>query len=321
MKKKSPPYAIIIAALLGLVAIFAAYKWKQNQDASAAAQLAAQKAADAAALAAAQAAQPAPTAPTPTNMRNVYYATQPVEAGAKISEAFYEKKPTPDDILPDAFSDGSDIVGFYAIRNIEKGDPLTPRNIGKSLPFMSQRISPGMRAVSLPIFNAQDNNTGGFAIDGDKVDLLFTRLNQDSSIELSTQLVMQNVEILYVPGPKIESEQVNGVSPAPPPGDSVSITFQVTPEQAQALTYMSQIKNGQFSMILRARSDKTVIKIKPFVGADYSDNDYRTVQTKIVDKSMVRVQELAAQIAAEEKTQGSQGNTNETNPTPPAPTP
>ena len=29
---------------------------------------------------------------------------------------------------------------------------------------------------------------------------------------------------------------------------------------------MSQIKNGQFSMILRARSDKTVIKIKPFVG-------------------------------------------------------
>ena len=176
MKKKSPPYAIIIAALLGLVAIFAAYKWKQNQDASAAAQLAAQKAADAAALAAAQAAQPAPTAPTPTNMRNVFYATQPVEAGAKISAAFYEKKLTPDDILPDAFSDGSDIVGFYAIRNIEKGDPLTPRNIGKSLPFMSQRISPGMRAVSLPIFNAQDNNTGGFAIDGDKVDLLFTTL-------------------------------------------------------------------------------------------------------------------------------------------------
>jgi hypothetical protein len=35
---------------------------------------------------------------------------------------------------------------------------------------------------------------------------------------------------------------------------------------------------------------------------------------------MVRVQELAAKIEAEEKTQGSQGNTNETpTPTPPSP--
>jgi len=323
VKKKSPPYAIIVAALLGLVAIFAAFKWKQNQDAAAAAALAKVQADDAARLAALQNQQPVPSAPAPANMRNVYYATQPVEAGAKISEAFYEKKPTPNDILPDAFSDQSDIIGFYAIRNIEKGDPLTPRNIGKSLPFMSQRIKPGMRAISLPIFNAQDNNTGGFAIDGDKVDLLFTRLSRDLSLEISTQLVMQNLEILYIPGPKIDSEQVNGITPAPPPGDPVSITFEVTPEQAQALTYMSDVKNGRLSMILRARADKDPIKIKPFQGEDYAGDDYRGVQKKIVDKSMARVEALAAQIAAQEaaqqKPQGSQGNTNETNPTPPAP--
>ena len=323
MKKKSPPYAIIAAVLLGLVAMFAAYKWKQNQDAAAAAALAKVQADDAARLAAAQAQQPVPNAPPPANMRNVYYATQPVEAGAKISEAFYEKKATPVDILPDAFSDQSDIVGFYAIRNIEKGDPLTPHNIGKSLPFMSQRIKPGMRAISLQVFNAQDNATGGFAIDGDKVDLLFTRLTQDLSIEVSTQLVMQNLEILYIPGPKIESEQVNGITPAPPPGDPVAITFEVTPEQAQALTYMSDIKNGRLSMILRARADKDPITIKPFQGEDYAENNYRAVQKKIVDKSMARVEALAAQIAAQEaaqqKPQGSQGNTNETNPTPPAP--
>jgi Flp pilus assembly protein CpaB len=325
VKKKSPPYAIIIAALLGLAAVFAFYKMKQNQDAAAAAALAKVQADDAAKLLAAQNQQPVAPAPPPTNMRNVYYATQPVEAGAKISEAFYEKKATPNDILPEAYSEGSDIIGFYAIRNIEKGDPLTPHNIGKSLPFMSQRISPGMRAISLTVFNAQDNNTGGFAIDGDKVDLLFTHFTPDNTVEENTELVMQNLEILYVPGPKIESEQVNGIAPAPPPGDPISITFQVTPEQAQALTYMSQIKNGQFGMILRARSDKTVIKIKPFVGSDYSENDYRNVQAKIVDKSMIRVQALAAQIAAEDaalqKTQGPQGTTNETNPTPPAPTP
>jgi Flp pilus assembly protein CpaB len=257
VKKKSPPYAIIGAALLGIVAIFAGIQWKKQQDAAAAAAvLKAQQ--DAQAAIDAANAQHAPTVTvTPTDMRNVYYATQPVQAGEKISSAFFEKKLTPNDILPDAYPEQTDMVGLYAIRNIEKGDPLTPRNVGKSLPYLTQRISPGMRAVSLPIFNGEDNATGGFAIDGDKVDLLYTSFSPDGSLLEKTELIMQNVPILFIPGPKIESDQMNGIAPAPPPGDPIAITFEVTPEQAEALVFMSHVKNGQFSMILRARSDKS----------------------------------------------------------------
>jgi Flp pilus assembly protein CpaB len=319
VKKKSPPYAIIGAALLGIVAIVAGIQWKKSQDAAHQADLAKAKSDMQAQIDAALATKAPIIQQTDTNVRNVYYATQPVEAGAKISSAFYEKKLTPNDILPDAYSEQSDIVGFYAIRNIEKGDPLTPRNIGKSLPYLSQRISPGMRAISLPIFNAEDNNTGGFVIDGDKVDLLFNFFSQDMAYILNTQLVMQNVEVLYVPGPKIESDQVNGIVPAPSPGGPISITFEVTPEQAQALLFMTHVKNGQFAMILRARSDKSELSLKPFVGSDYQ-GDFRKLQTRVVDKSMIRVQELAAKIAAQEKTQAAQGTTNET-PTPTPPTP
>ena len=325
MKKKSPPYPIIIAVVLGLIAIFAFYKMKQNQDVATAAKLAQMQADEDAKIKALEDSHVAPPPPTPTNMRNVYYATQPVAAGAKISEAFYEKKPTPVDILPDAFSDQSDIVGFYAIRTIEKGDPLTPRNIGKSLPYLSTRITPGMRALSLPIFNAQYNNTGGFAVDGDMVDLLFTSTTKDNFL-IKTEFVLQNVKVLYVPGPKYESEQINGISPAPPPGDPISVTFEVTPEQAQALLFMSEVKpdhGGHFNMILRSQRDKTELKFKPFDAETYA-YEFQKVQ-KMSDKSEARVQELEAKIAAEEaaqkKTQGSQGNTNETNPTPPTPTP
>jgi Flp pilus assembly protein CpaB len=318
VKKKSPPYAIIGAALLGLIAIVAVIQWKKAQDAATAKALADQQAAMQAQLDAANAKPAVTVTPTPTNMRNVYYATQPVEAGAKISSAFFEKKLTPNEILPDAYTDQSDIVGFYAIRDIEKGDPLTPRNIGKSLPYLSQRISPGMRALALPIFNAQDNDTGGFAVDGDKVDLLFTTSSLDGAFRLKTEVVMQNLNVLYVPGPKIESDQVNGIVPAPPPGDPVAITFEVTPEQAQALIFLSQVKNGEFSMILRARRDKSEIKIKPFVGQDYAGNLQKVQKT--TDKSIQRVQELAQKIDAEEKAQAAQGNTNETTtPTPPSP--
>ncbi len=238
---------------------------KRAQDQKIADAIAAEDAKNQAALDALKAQQQPVVQATPTDMRNVYYATQPVEAGQKISSAFFEKKLTPNDILPDAYPEQSDIVGFYAIRNIEKGDPLTPHNIAKELPYMTQRISLGMRAVALPIFNADYNNTGGFAVDGDKVDLLYTTTS-DSNVVLSTQLVMQNVNILYIPGPKIESDQVQGVVPAPPPGDPISVMFEVTPEQAQALVLMSQLSHGRFSMILRARRDKEPIKIKPFPG-------------------------------------------------------
>ena len=40
MKKKTPPYAIIGAALLGIIAIFAFVKYKQGQDAATAAAIA-----------------------------------------------------------------------------------------------------------------------------------------------------------------------------------------------------------------------------------------------------------------------------------------
>jgi Flp pilus assembly protein CpaB len=318
VKKKSPPYAIIGAALLGITAIIAVVQWKKSQDAATAAAIAAEDAKRQAEIDALKSQQQVTVTPTPTNMRNVYYATQPVEAGVKISAAFYEKKLTPNEILPDAYTDQNDIVGFYAIRNIEKGDPLTPRNIGKTLPYLSQRISLGMRAVSLPIFNAEVNNTGGFAVDGDKVDLLYTSFAQDATTLLQTELVMQNLEVLYVPGPKIESDQVNGIVPAPPPGDPISITFEVTPEQAQALIHLSQVKQGRFSMILRARRDKSEIKIKPFATEDYYGNLQKVQKT--TDKSLARVQELAQQIEQQEKAQAAQGNTNETTtPTPPSP--
>ncbi len=258
--------------------------------------------------------------PTPTNMRNVYYATQPVEPGAKISPAFFEKKLTPNDILPDAFGEGNDIVGFYAIRPIEKGDPLTPRNIGKTLPYLSERIPPGMRALALPVFNSDLNDTGGFVVDGDKVDLLFTTLTTDGANLVRTETALQNVSVLFVPGPQTRSDTTAGIVPAPTPGEPLSVTFLVTPEQAQSLIFLSQVKNGKFSMILRGRTDLTEFRPKPFEGADYAGNLKKVQKTS--DQSLQRVEELQKKIEAEEqkeKDQASQGTTNEiTRPTPPA---
>jgi len=315
VKKKSPPYAIIGAVILGLVAVYVYHQIQLKQAADQQAAIAAAQAAANAAIAAAQKATPqASVNIQPTDMRGVLYATQPVEAGVRISPAFYEVKLTPNEILPDAFTDKSDVVGWFATRKIEKGDPLTPRNIGKSLPYLSQRISPGMRAITLPIFMGGDvNNTGGFVVDGDRVDLLYTPLV--GKTELNTQTVLQNLTVLYVPGPQIKTEEMDGITPVPSAG-VISVTFEVTPEEAQALVYLSNGNlNGHFNMILRGRDDNTAPKIKPFDLDNYDWPNLSKLQ-KTIDKSDDRVKQLAAQIEATEK---SQGTTNETNPTPPIP--
>jgi len=314
VKKKTPPYALIGAVILGIIAVYAFFQHEKAQEAAKNAAIAAANAAMQRQLADAKS-KAVTVSEIPTDVRPVLYATQPVEPGVRLSPAFFEKKLTPKNILPDAYTDGADIVGWYATRKIEKGDPLTPRNVGKSLPFMSERISPGMRAIALKIFTGGDvNNTGGFIVDGDKVDLLFTRYSEGEKYIIDTKFILQNVNVLYVPGPPVKTEKTDGVTPI---GD-IAVTFEVTPEEAQALVFMTHVKNGHFSMVLRSRKDDSELKIKAFVGADYF-GDLKKIQ-KMSDKSTERVKDLAAEIEAKEKTQDAQGNTNETtNPTPPSP--
>ena len=317
MKKKSPPYAIILAVVLGIIAIVAFIKWKQVQDDKTAAAVAEANKEAQAKIDEANKNKAPVVVSTPTNMHLVLYATQPVEPGVQISSAFFEKKLTPTDILPDAYTDKDDIVGWIATRKIEKGDPLTPRNIGKSLPYLSQRIPPGMREISLPIFNAEVNDTGGYIVDGDRVDLLYSTLTPGGTA-MKVETVMQNLTILSVPGSQVKTDKTEGITPVPPPGDAISVTFEVTPEQAEALLFLAQVKTGKFSMILRGRNDHEVAKIKPFEATDYADG-FKKVQLT-ADKSIERVKELAAKIEDESKKQSSEGKTNET-PNPTAPNP
>jgi Flp pilus assembly protein CpaB len=153
-------------------------------------------------------------------------------------------------------------------------------------------------------------------VDGDKVDLLYTT-NDENNKQLTTQTVMQNVPVLYVPGSPVKTDKSDGINPVPPPGGAISVTFEVTPEEAQALVFLSGTSSGKFSMILRSRRDTMEAKIKPFDVRDYDFNNLKKVQ-RAVDKSVDRVNELTKEIEAKEK--ALQGTTNETTtPTPPSP--
>ncbi len=106
-------------------------------------------------------------------------------------------------------------------------------------------------------------------------------------------MVMQNLNVLYVPGPQIKTDKTDGIIPAPPPGDPISVTFEVTPEQAQALIFMLAVKDGQIQHDPARAQGSIGDQDQAVRGRGLLLGNFQKVQ-KTTDKSIARVQELAA---------------------------
>jgi pilus assembly protein CpaB len=76
------------------------------------------------------------------------------------------------------------------------GEPIVARKIVKQGEgnFMSVVLSPGMRAMSVPV--SVDTAAGGFIMPGDRVDVLLSRDNGDKGI--TTETVLRNIKILAI---------------------------------------------------------------------------------------------------------------------------
>lgn len=77
------------------------------------------------------------------------------------------------------------------------GEPLTPRKVvrGGEGGYMAVVLSPGMRAVSIPV--TSETGVGGFILPGDRVDILQSKA-QDGGKGYLTQVLMQNVRVLAI---------------------------------------------------------------------------------------------------------------------------
>lgn len=77
------------------------------------------------------------------------------------------------------------------------GEPLTPRKVvrGGEGGYMAVVLSPGMRAVSIPV--TSETGAGGFILPGDRVDILQSRA-QDGDKGYLTEVLMQNVKVLAI---------------------------------------------------------------------------------------------------------------------------
>lgn len=214
---------IVFAVVFGLLAVFVAQSWLNNQAAIRMKSLEAQK------------------KPLATN--TIVVASKPLRFGNEISKNTVREIPWPSDAVP---------VGAFTTVNslLEEGRRVVLTAIEQNEPVLSTKITgpgqratlsavirEGFRAVTVRVNDVE--GVGGFVLPGDRVDVMLTR--QIDKNNASTDVVLQNMRVLAID--QIADERSDK------PAVVKAVTLEVDTIGAQKLSLAASI--GTLSLMLR----------------------------------------------------------------------
>ena len=133
----------------------------------------------------------------------------------------------------------SEFYGSVVRYQIAAGEPITDFKVAKpnGQGYLAALLSPGMRAVTVPISEARAS--AGFILPGDRVDVLLTH---EASVGAVAETVFLDMRVLAI-------DQALA-SPGGPVRLGRTATLEVTPREVEAFTLMQQL--GSVSLSLRS---------------------------------------------------------------------
>ena len=231
------------AVVFGLLAVFIAQVWLNNQ-ASLRAKV-----------------EPAKAIASQT----VVVAKQPLRFGTELTAAMLQEVPWPSDALPNgAFAKIHDIMAGgrrVVLAAIETNEPVLSLKItgpGQRA-TLSALVKPGMKAVTIRVNDVE--GVGGFVLPGDHVDVVLTRQIDKGSA--TTQVVLQNTRVLAVD--QIADERAQKAAVAK------SVTLEVDTVDAQKLWLASSV--GSLSLLLRKAGETAEVRTRKVTLEDLSTNE------------------------------------------------
>ena len=247
------------AVVFGLLAVFIAQVWLNNQ-ASLRAKV-----------------EPAKAIASQT----VVVAKQPLRFGTELTAAMLQEVPWPSDALPNgAFAKIHDIMAGgrrVVLAAIEANEPVLSLKItgpGQRA-TLSALVKPGMKAVTIRVNDVE--GVGGFVLQGEHVDVVLTRQIDKGSA--TTQVVLQNTRVLAVDQTADERAQKAAVAK--------SVTLEVDTVDAQKLWLASSV--GNLSLLLRKAGETAEVRTRKVTLEDLSTNepvaDKRTTTTVVVTRA------------------------------------
>lgn len=214
--------------------------------------------------------------PVAENSSEVLVAEIDIPSGQFIKPQEVRWQRWPDDDIPDNFIVKGDaakdaVVGAVVRRGLFAGQPITQGSVVKpgDRGFLAAVLSPGMRAVSVPI-NATSGNSG-LIFPGDRVDLILTQ-----TLDGGDGGVTRRVSETVLPDLRIIAMGVE-VGDDPKKGKhhekARTATLEVTPRQAESVTLVTEL--GKLSLSLRSLAtdaDQPVAASEPY-GSPTWDQD------------------------------------------------
>jgi len=144
-----------------------------------------------------------------------------------------------------------------ALREMVANEPVVAAKVSGSgaSANLSGQLTPGMRAISMRSNDVA--GVGGFVLPGDRVDILLTRTLKEGAKEQSlVQVLADNVRVLGV----------DQSADADKPIVTKSVTVEVTPEQAQAISLGQSL--GEVSLALRQSTDEAPLAKRATTSAE-----------------------------------------------------
>jgi pilus assembly protein CpaB len=222
------------AVVFGLLAVFIAQVWLNNQASMQAKNYEANK--------------------KPMTTRTIVVAKEPLRFGTELSAAMLQEVPWPAESLPSgAFTEIKDMLSGgrrVVLSAIEANEPVLALKItgAGQRATLSALVKPGMKAVTIRVNDVE--GVGGFVLPGDHVDVVLTRQIDKGSA--TTEIVLQNTKVLAVD--QSADERTFKASVAK------SVTLEVDTVEAQKVWLASSV--GSLSLLLRKAGETAQAKTR-----------------------------------------------------------
>jgi pilus assembly protein CpaB len=233
------------AVVFGLLAVFIAQVWLNNQASMQARNMEANK--------------------KPVATRTIVVAKEPLRFGTELTASMLQEVPWPSDALPaGSFTAINDILSGgrrVVLSAIEANEPVLALKItgAGQRATLSALVKPGMKAVTIRVNDVE--GVGGFVLPGDHVDVVLTRQLDKGSA--TTEVVLQNTKVLAVD--QSADERLFKASVAK------SVTLEVDTIEAQKVWLASTV--GSLSLLLRKAGETTAVKTRKITLKDLGTNE------------------------------------------------
>ncbi|MEO0871469.1 MAG: Flp pilus assembly protein CpaB [Pseudomonadota bacterium] len=239
----------------------------------------------------ADAAPPAPLGP------KVLVANRALTAGTIITADSMGFQQWPEELVQDAYfidgeADISSLLGTVVRFPITAGEPVTQGSLVKpgDRGFLAAALSPGMRAVTVPV--SARTGVAGFVFPGDRVDLLLTSefedQNGDNGELQGAETILANLRVLATDQ---RTEKVED----PESGKTVvnafrTVTLEATPAFAERISVAQSM--GTLSLALRPLADNQAELERAIAAGDINIPENATIEEEERILAQARLQPI-----------------------------